>query len=63
MYYCLNCNKLHEKNLSAEKLFQSGYVLVNECKVPLGMCTPEESYKKSRKIFFKKSVSTLQSVR
>jgi hypothetical protein len=62
MYHCLSCNRLHH-NSSAEKLFQSGYILVNEMKVPLGICTSEEKIKKSRRIILKKSLSTLQSVR
>lgn len=39
MYYCINCQKLHkEQTESAERLFHSGYILVNESRVPLGIC-------------------------
>ncbi len=38
MYYCINCQKLHKKADDAARLFQSGYVLVNDTRVPLGFC-------------------------
>lgn len=37
MYYCIHCQKLHQSD-SAKRLFHSGYILVNESKVPLGFC-------------------------
>lgn len=38
MYYCINCQKLHKQQKDAERLFHSGYILVNESRVPLGFC-------------------------
>ncbi|MBP1930122.1 DUF3973 domain-containing protein [Ammoniphilus resinae] len=38
MYHCLACNEIHHHDESAEKIFNSGYTLVHDTKVPLGVC-------------------------
>lgn len=38
MYYCLECKRVHEKDPEPEQLFHSGYTLINQKQVPLGVC-------------------------
>lgn len=61
MYQCLTCKTIHENDSSANKIFQSGYVLVNELKVPLGICN--KSNISTNQSFIKKSLSVLEAVR
>jgi hypothetical protein len=63
MFHCINCSKVHEDDSSAEKLFQSGYTLVNDIKIPLGICKMEDNKKKSHHMYIKKARSILQSAR
>ncbi|MEW9669152.1 DUF3973 domain-containing protein [Ammoniphilus sp. 3BR4] len=39
MYFCIKCGKLHLDNKTEVKIFSTGYTLLNEEKVPLGICT------------------------
>ena len=61
MYHCLTCNGIHHQDESAEKIFKSGYILVNETKVPLGICKPRVQQEKKRGVIFKGPFSILQS--
>ena len=37
MYYCLDCKIFHDKVI-AEILFRTGYTLLKDKKVPIGIC-------------------------
>jgi len=52
MYYCLTCDKIHQHDMSAERIFESGYILVNDTKVPLGICKTDDNKKKKRSLQF-----------
>lgn len=43
MYFCIACNKVHQDDTSVGKLFATGYILVDEKKVALGICKSELS--------------------
>jgi hypothetical protein len=45
MYQCIRCNQLHEEDSTAEKIFTSGYVILGEEKIPLGICCQEQIQK------------------
>lgn len=38
MYYCLKCNETHTKLLTG-KVFTTGYILYEDKRVPLGICS------------------------
>ncbi|MEW9671387.1 DUF3973 domain-containing protein [Ammoniphilus sp. 3BR4] len=42
MYYCLHCKQIHKCTGKKETIFQSGYTLVEDKKIPLGMCQKEK---------------------
>jgi hypothetical protein len=42
MYFCVQCKEIHIEEKSAAKVFSTGYVLINEVKVPLGVCQSKD---------------------
>jgi hypothetical protein len=42
MYKCIRCYKTHKDDSKAEKIFSSGNVLMNEVKIPLGICIKQQ---------------------
>ena len=39
MYFCLCCKVTHQLSIETpKKVFNTGYILVNESKIPLGIC-------------------------
>ena len=38
MYFCLCCKVTHQLSIQPKKVFNTGYILVNESKIPLGVC-------------------------
>jgi hypothetical protein len=50
MYFCIQCKEVHDKEGSGDKVFSSGYVLINESKVSLGICQSQDKEEKVQKI-------------
>jgi hypothetical protein len=48
-YYCINCNKIHEKTSSWQELvFTSGFVYVGQDKMNAGTCNQSSEETKCR---------------
>ncbi|WP_367759643.1 DUF3973 domain-containing protein [Ammoniphilus sp. 3BR4] len=42
MYYCVKCMKIHREVRVEDKVFSTGYTLINNIKISLGLCTPTD---------------------
>lgn len=42
MYYCVKCMKIHREVRAEDKVFSTGYTLINNIKISLGLCTPTD---------------------
>ncbi len=42
IYYCISCKEFHEELIRQERIFKTGYTLVDEGFVPLGACMKKE---------------------
>jgi hypothetical protein len=42
MYFCLRCKVIHDKTKEIDKVFSTGYVLIDDRKIYMGFCQFDE---------------------